>query len=187
MKLDRDEIVGLTRQYGGEWGVRHTERLLRLIALIVEGEDYDHEALWLAAYMHDWGSYEAWARPDTDHAARSAEITDEFLRARGFPEPQLMLVLKAIRTHHKADRGSGAEARLLSDADALDLLGATGVVRAFSMAGCDLRSAYDAAQKRRELVPGRLCSERAKTIAEARLRVMGEVLAAFEADSFGLF
>ncbi|HTX70012.1 MAG TPA: hypothetical protein VMH50_12845 [Thermoleophilia bacterium] len=31
MPIDRDEIVRLTEQYGGEWGINHTRRLLALV------------------------------------------------------------------------------------------------------------------------------------------------------------
>ena len=29
----REELVRLTHEYGGEWGINHTQRLLRLVAL----------------------------------------------------------------------------------------------------------------------------------------------------------
>jgi hypothetical protein len=31
--LDKDEIARLTEQYGGEWGINHTRRLLHLVEL----------------------------------------------------------------------------------------------------------------------------------------------------------
>jgi len=33
--MDRDEIARLTQEYGGDWGMTHTRRLLRLIETIL--------------------------------------------------------------------------------------------------------------------------------------------------------
>ena len=56
MVIDRNEIARLTEEYGGEWGMNHTRRLLELISIIGEGMDYNNEAIWLAAHLHDWGA-----------------------------------------------------------------------------------------------------------------------------------
>ena len=187
MQLDRDEVVALTEEYGGAWGINHTRRLLRLAALIDGGQDYDAEALWLAAHLHDWGGYEAWAQPGVDHALRSAEVAADFLRARGCPEERLTVVLEAIRTHHTAGPDRSFEATLLSDADALDFLGAIGVLRIFSMVPRDLYGAHAKAKQRRERLPELLCLQASRDLAAARLIEMDEVLRAFEDDSFGLY
>jgi hypothetical protein len=42
---ERDEIVRLTEEYGGQWGINHTRRLLQLIAIIGKGLQYDDETL----------------------------------------------------------------------------------------------------------------------------------------------
>ncbi len=76
--MDHDEIVRLTQEYGLDFGVKHTLRLLKLVELIGEGQDYNHEAIWLAAYLHDWGGYAPWPKPDVDHAVRSREVADQF-------------------------------------------------------------------------------------------------------------
>ncbi len=188
MVLDRGEIAALTREYGGDWGFQHTQRLLNLIAFIgADDGGYDTEAVWLAAHLHDWGGYETWARPGVDHALRSVEVAGDFLARRGCPLERVVLVLEAIGTHHSAGTDRSLEARLLSDADALDLLGTVGVLRTFSMSGRDLRDAFEAAKERREKLPGRLCLERSKDLAAARLREMDAVLEAFERESCGLF
>lgn len=167
MEPDRDEIAALTQEYGGEWGIYHARCLLHLVTLIDGGEDYDSEAVWLAAHLHDWGGYQQWAEPGVDHAARSAKVAADFLRSRGCPEARLALVLEAIRTHHAGGPGRSLEAMLLSDADALDLLGAIGVLRAFSMSARDLRSAYSSKAYRASR-PKRLPSPISASIAAAR-------------------
>jgi uncharacterized protein len=187
MRIDRDEIARLTEEYGGSWGINHTRRLLSLVTLLGEGLDYDAGAVWLAAHLHDWGAYAEWAKRGVDHAVRSAEVAGDFLRDREVPEVTVDLVVECIRTHHSGDPARPIEAVLLSDADGLDFLGAIGVMRDFSKSPRELRKGFEAAKKRRQEVPGRLCLDRSKALAEARLKEMDEILGAFERSSFGHF
>ena len=60
--MDNDEIQRRTEEYGGEWGINHTRRILHLVSLIGEGRAHDSESVWLAAHLHDWGGYPKWAR-----------------------------------------------------------------------------------------------------------------------------
>lgn len=187
VEIDRQEIAGLTETYGGVWGIHHTRRLLQLVAEIGVGQEYDADVVWMAAHLHDWGAYPNWEQPGVDHALRSTEVAGEFLRQRNYPEDWVTRVLECIEFHHNGDPGKSIEAILLSDADGLDFLGAVGVLRDFSKAPKDLRKAYETVQKRRAKVPQLLCLERSREIAAQRLRDMDEILAHFEADSFGFF
>jgi hypothetical protein len=45
----------------------------------------------------------------------------------------------------------------------------------------------EATKKRREKLPSMLCLERSKEIAAQRIEQMDELLATFEADTFGCF
>jgi uncharacterized protein len=187
MAVDKDEIVKLTEESGGQWGINHTRRILRLVSLIAGGARYDDEAVWVAAHLHDWGAYSRWAKSGVDHAVRSVEVAGEFLQERGYPEPATDLVLECIRTHHSGDPNRSFEAVLLSDADGLDFLGAVGVLRDFSKSPRDLRGGYEAARKRALRVPKLLCLERSREMAVPRIAEMEEFLSAFERDSFGYF
>ena len=186
-KIDKDEIVRLTEEYGGEWGINHTRRLLHLISIIGEGQDYDADAVWLAAHLHDWGGYAEWAQPGVNHALRSKEVAKAFLAQRGHTGDWAELVLECIEYHHSGDPGRSIEAILLSDADALDFLGIVGVLRDFSKKPRDLRKGYETTKKRRDKLAQRLCLDKSKEIAAKRIREMDEVLAKFEADSFEYF
>jgi uncharacterized protein len=187
MDIDKDEIIRLCEEYGGEWGINHTRRILHLITLIAGGKQYDIEAVWLAAHLHDWGGYPKWAKPGVDHAVRSAEVAEGFLSERGCPKATIDLILECIRSHHTGDPARSLEAILLSDADGLDFLGTVGVLRDFSKAPLDLRGGYNAAKKRREVIPKLLCLEESKDLAAARLMEMDELLTAFERGTFGYF
>jgi uncharacterized protein len=187
MNMDTDEIIRLTEEYGGEWGLNHTRRLLRLIEIIGEGLEYDAEAVWLAAHLHDWGGYDAWAQPGVDHALRSRQIAESFLRERDCPHELMDRVLECIEHHHQGSPGHSIEANLLSDADALDFLGVVGVLRDFSRNPKDLRKAHQDVQRHRHKLPGLLCFPRSRELAAPRIEMMDDLLAAFAEDSFGCF
>jgi uncharacterized protein len=183
----RQEVAHLTEEYGGQWGISHVRRLLHLISEIAEDRAYDEEVVWLAAHLHDWGAYSAWAQPGVDHAVRSTQVAAPFLRERGYPEERIQKILECIATHHSGDPDRSLEAVLLSDADGLDFLGIVGILRDFSKSPRDMRKAFATVRSRREKVPNLLCLEKTKLMAEKRLKEMDHILALFEQDSFGCF
>lgn len=187
MNIDRAELVRLTEEYGGAWGINHTRRLLQLIATIGEGQSYNADALWVAAHLHDWGGYGKWAQPGVDHALRSRQVAEAFLAERSYPPEEAKLILDCIEFHHVDNSTRGLEVQLLSDADALDFLGVVGVLRDVSKNAKDLRQAYDISRKRRAKLPGMLCLAKSKEIAAQRLADMDALFAKFEADTFGCF
>jgi uncharacterized protein len=187
MQFDKAEIIRLTQEYGGGWGLQHTNRLLHLTADLGEGMTYDAEALWVAAHLHDWGAYSAWAVKDVDHCLRSGQVADTFLSERGFPEARKGLILECIALHHSPGSDRSLESILLRDADALDFLGVVGVLRNFSINPRDLRRAFEETKRRREKMIGVISLDKSKEIAAARLKQMDELLAQFEAETFGCF
>ena len=118
---------------------------------------------------------------------RSREVAETFLAEWGYPEDWSALVLECIEHHHSGDPNRSVESILLSDADALDFLGVVGILRDFSKNPRDLRKGYEATRKRREKIPQMLCLEKSRELAAERIRQMDEMLAAFEAGSFGCF
>jgi uncharacterized protein len=187
MNLDKNEIAALTEEYGGQWGINHTRRLLQLISIIGQGQAYNADATWLAAHLHDWGGYPKWAEKGVDHAVRSAQVAGTFLADKECSPDLKDLVLTCIRLHHSGGSDTCIESVLLSDADALDFLGVVGVLRDFSKNPQDLRKAYEVSKKRRATLPGLLRLEASKAIAAERLRQMDDLLAHFEQDSWGNF
>ena len=187
--LDREEIARLTEEYGGAWGVNHTQRLLKLMERLSGDTPYDEEVVWLAAHLHDWGAYKPWAKPEIDHVQRSVEVAGPFLAERGCDEIGRAHILECIAHHASAgtDTRISREAMLLHDADVLDFLGAVGILRDFSKNARNLRGGYDAALKRRARLPQTLFLPESVELARQRLHDMDAFLAAFEADSFGHF
>jgi uncharacterized protein len=183
----KEELVRLTREYGGEWGINHTQRLLRLVEIIAEGLEYDRELVWVAAHLHDWGGYGAWIQPGVDHALRSGEVAHEYLEQRGYPQDWIRAVVLCIDTHHQGGRDRPIEAQLLSDADALDFLGVVGILRDFAKKPKTMREAFDTTQKRKAKLPAQLCLEKSRQIAAQRVQEMEHVLKRFEEESFGCY
>lgn len=188
MGIDHHEIVTLTEEYGGAWGINHTRRLLKLVTIIGEGLEYNAEAIWIAAHLHDWGAYAPWAQKEVDHALRSRQVAEAYLSERNCPLELKELVLECIELHHVYQAASGSlEATLLREADILDFLGVVGVLRDFSKNPRDLRKAFSTCKQRREKLPGLLTLDKAKEIATQRVQQMDELLERFEADSFGCY
>jgi uncharacterized protein len=187
MGIDKGEIVRLTEEYGGQWGINHVQRLLRLIAIIGEGMEYDSDTVWLAAHLHDWGAYPQWAQEGVPHDLRSKQVAQAFLAERGYPGHLAERVLECVEFHHSGDPNRRIESILLSDADALDFLGVVGVLRDFSKKPRELRKAYETAQERRVKVPKRILLDKSKEIATRRIQQMEDLFAAFEENSFGYF
>lgn len=186
-KIDKEEIVRLTEEYGGQWGINHTRRLLHLISIIGEGKQYDAEVVWIAAHLHDWGGYPKWAQTGVDHALRSRQVAEEFLVDKGLAPELMTLVLECIEYHHGSDPHRRMEALLLSDADALDFLGVVGVLRDFSKKPRDLRKAYEVVQSRKEKLRQSICLESSRAAAARRLESMERLLVTFEEETFGFF
>jgi len=184
---DRDDIVRLTTEYGGQWGLMHTRRLLHLISLIGEGLAYDQDIVWIAAYLHDWGAYAPWAQPGVDHVVRSTQVAQTYLAEKGYPDDVIQRVIDCIATHHRGEPDRSVEAILLSDADALDFLGAVGILRDFSKNPREMRKAHRSVVDRMQKVPRLICLDRAREIAAGRLQVMDEFLREFETETDGCY
>jgi uncharacterized protein len=186
-KINKPEIVRLTEEYGGVWGINHTRRLLYLIGIIGRDQHYHADVVWVAAHLHDWGGYAKWMQPGVDHALRSRQVAEAFWAEKGYSEKFLPPLLECIEFHHSGDPHRRIEAILLSDADALDFLGVVGVLRDFSKKPGDLRKAYEVVQDRKLKSSRVICLDASKAIANPRLQRMESLLADFEAETFGCF
>ncbi len=109
----------------------HVERVVRLARYIAEMEGADVEVVVTAAKLHDI------ARVETaeNHAIRGAKIAREMLSDR---DPEFVeRVAHCIESHSFSSgvKPETLEAKVLSDADKLDAMGAVGVARAFLYSG----------------------------------------------------
>ncbi|USG98971.1 HD domain-containing protein [Thermococcus argininiproducens] len=119
----------------GTHGFSHIKRVFNLCLHLGKDEGADLEVLALAALLHDI------ARPledkgiVDDHAKESAKIARRFLGSLGYPK--IEEVVHAIEAHRfsKPPEPKTIEAKILSDADKLDAIGAIGVARVFMYSG----------------------------------------------------
>lgn len=120
----------------GSHGLDHTLRVTRLCAEIGKAEGADMQILIPAALFHDV------ARPleketGIPHEEEGARIAEEYLRSNGCDESRIRAIVHIIRSHRfsRGTKPETLEAKVLSDADKLDSMGAIGIARAFMQAG----------------------------------------------------
>jgi uncharacterized protein len=119
----------------GSHGMDHTDRVVRMCRIIGDQEHADMGILLPAAFLHDI------ARPiekerGLPHEAEGARIAGEYLRSIHYDESSIPAICAAIRTHRfrSDEKPASPEAKILSDADKLDAMGATGIARTFMRA-----------------------------------------------------
>jgi len=185
--LDHDEIINLTQEYGLDWGMNHTKRLLHLIPILADGREYNEEAVWLAAHLHDWGGYAKFAKPGVEHYDRSVEVARDFLAERDCPEGLKELVLECIQHHHGGDPNRSIESILLADADILDLLGVVGFARCFGLAPRSVKTGVMLVKKFRDGGVKGMILPKTKELAAERLKETDELLKKLDEETFGIY
>ncbi len=121
----------------GTHGFSHVKRVFNLCLHIGTAEGADLEILALAALLHDIARPLESSGRVKDHAVEGARIARRYLTGMGYPKDRAEAVAHAIEAH----RFSGGpepetlEAKILSDADKLDAIGAIGIARVFMYSG----------------------------------------------------
>lgn len=142
-RIDMDGPLEQIRRYAGSvlgragsHGMDHTERVFSLCRTIGEREQADMQILLPAALLHDI------ARPreketGLPHETEGARMAAEFLGSIGYDATLVSAIAAAIRSHRfsTGQEPEGLEAKILSDADKLDAMGAVGIARTFIRAG----------------------------------------------------
>ena len=123
----------------------HIYRVLYNALAIAKGEpDVDYDILIAACLLHDIGRKEQLADPSVCHAAVGAEKACVYLTQQGFPEDFAQQVRHCILTHRfrKALPPQTIEAKILFDADKLDVTGALGIARTLVYKGATTAPLY---------------------------------------------
>ena len=116
----------------------HVYRVLYLALDIASTEPAaDRDVLVAAALLHDVGRPEQQADQRLDHALVGAQKAEAFLRSRGYEEGFIARVCECIRCHRfrRSRPPESIEAKILFDADKLDVCGATGIARTLQYGG----------------------------------------------------
>ena len=123
----------------------HVYRVLNNAMTIAQGEaDVQWDVLVAAALLHDISRPEQIADSSIDHATHGAEKAYIFLMNHGFDEGFSSHVRDCISTHRfrKSAPPATLEARILFDADKLDVCGAIGIARTLQYSGETGRPIY---------------------------------------------
>jgi uncharacterized protein len=120
----------------------HVLRVYRLAERIAQVEGADLEIVRTAALLHDsQGSAPGSVGEErAEHHIASAEFAGEVLLEKGWPQEKIQAVQHCIRAHRfrgKEDAPETLEAKVLFDADKLDVLGAIGAARTVAYAALD--------------------------------------------------
>jgi uncharacterized protein len=117
-------------------GFGHIKRVYRLCEQIGLAEGADMEIVHTAALLHDAQGSHPGEGARNDHHLRSAEFAGKLLAEMGWSENRILAVQTCIIAHRyrKEDIPASLEAKVLFDADKLDVIGAIGVVRALAYA-----------------------------------------------------
>lgn len=110
----------------------HIYRVLYLALTIAQTEpETDHDALICACLLHDIGRQAQFENPAINHAEAGARQAYDFLLTHQFSEEFAVKVSDCIRTHRfrKNHPPQSLEAKILFDADKIDVSGAVGIAR----------------------------------------------------------
>jgi uncharacterized protein len=116
---------------------QHIYRVLYFALDIAGDYTIDIDVLITAALLHDIGRDAQYQNPALDHAAVGADMAYDFLRTIGWPENTANHVKVCISTHRYRNNTLpiSLEAKILFDADKLDVTGAMGIARTLAYKG----------------------------------------------------
>ena len=116
-------------------GFDHVLRVMRSAEAIGEELGADLEVLRAAALLHDAAGADP-RENRTEHQNASAEFAKEVLGEEGWPTDRIQAVVDCIVSHRYrgTQQPQSIEARVLFDADKLDVVGAFGVARTIGYA-----------------------------------------------------
>lgn len=117
----------------------HIYRVLGLVNRLAESVDepLDRDVLTAACLLHDVGRAEQFKDPTVCHAEAGSVKAHRFLLDLGWSEERAAHVRDCVLTHRFRNnrRPATMEAKLLFDADKLDVSGAMGIARTLCYAG----------------------------------------------------
>ncbi|HLP77298.1 MAG TPA: phosphohydrolase [Candidatus Paceibacterota bacterium] len=171
----------------------HQPRLYELTKLVGASEEYDDDIVFATVWMHDLGVFVG-HRPEDPEAlsawdcvAYAMKETPAVLERLGFPKEKIPAVVEAIRTHQPSSAPTTIEGTIVRDADILEQLGATTVLRAVCKIGRDTRfqrfpEVLQVLRKNVETLPGQLLLGSSRMLAKPRVKALEAFLAAADAE-----
>ena len=174
----------------------HQPRLYSLAVRVGEGQSFDDDVLFAAAWLHDLGVFVGHRPELPDQLARwdnvkyACEKAPGLLTEFSFPPKKIPGVVEAIRNHQPSGNPGSVEATMLRDADILEQLGAVAVLRSTCKIGRDTRfstfsDVIPVLKSALENLPGQLRLARSHELARAKIRVLGDFLNALHEEDQG--
>ena len=123
----------------------HVERVYNLALRIAKEENADLDVVKAAALLHDVArALEDEGKID-DHAVEGAKMARKILEEVNFPEEKIDKIIHCIEVHRfrKNVKAECLEAKILQDADRLDIIGAIGIARVFARGGWENMPIHD--------------------------------------------
>lgn len=189
----------------------HILRVYYMAERLADVEGADREIVLAAALLHDATGTTPGSSQRASHHHQSAEVAREVLLQHGWSEARIAQVQHCIRAHRYRSDGETPqtiEAKVLFDADKLDVLGAVGVARVIGYAAAhgqpayaqpseqflrsgeeepgEPHSAYHEYLFKLRKIPARLFTAAARQIAEERSRYLEEFFVRFQEESAGI-
>ena len=176
----------------------HVLRVYRMAERIAESEGADLDIIRAAALLHDAEGAAPGHESRADHHHASAEFAAHILASEGWTPERVAAVQHCIRAHRYrgTEKPETLEAKILFDADKLDVLGAIGAARVIGYASLagepfyeepsqqfletgkevegEAHSAYHEHLFKLRKVRDRMFTETARKIAEERLKYLDE-------------
>lgn len=176
----------------------HVLRVYRMAERLAEAEGADLEIVHAAALLHDAQGSAADSELRSEHQYASANFAAQVLSAEGWDAERIEAVQHCIRAHRYrgTEKPETLEAKIIFDADKLDVLGAIGAARVIGYAtqagtpwyvppseqfikiGKEIEgeqhSAYHEHLFKLRKVRDRMFTDSAREIAQERLRYLDE-------------
>ena len=171
----------------------HQPRLYALTREVGAGQRYDDDVVFAAVWLHDLGVFVG-HRPENpaalaawDCVAYAMQMAPGVLETVGFPQEKIPAVVEVIRTHQPQEKPATLEGVIVRDADILEQLGATGILRTVCKIGRDTRfrtfpDALRVLQKNADTLPEQLALPTSRHLAKPRLQALQNFLAAAQAE-----
>ena len=123
----------------------HVERVYNLAVRIAKEENADLDVVKAAVLLHDIARAMEDEGKIADHALEGAKMAKKILEEVGFPNEKAAKVINCIGAHRfkKGMKAESSEAKILQDADRLDIIGAIGIARALTRGGWSNTPIYD--------------------------------------------
>ncbi len=123
----------------------HVERAYKLALRIACSERADLDVVKASVLLHDIARALEDEGKIADHAIEGAKMARIILQDVNFPKRKIAKVIRCIETHRfkKRIKAESLEAKILQDADRLDIIGAIGIARVFTRGGWSNKPIYD--------------------------------------------